>query len=80
MQAKRDDVKTSNNKRNVMNTFFDMTRPFDLQGIPVGLFALIALTSVAILQLENISIFKSFCEYNQKINHPKKIKNIVSVL
>ncbi|MAD16728.1 MAG: hypothetical protein CL579_11725 [Alteromonadaceae bacterium] len=51
MQAKRDDVKTSNNKRNVMNTFFDMTRPFDLQGIPVGLFALIALTSVAILQL-----------------------------
>ncbi|WP_041713419.1 2-hydroxycarboxylate transporter family protein [Paraglaciecola sp. T6c] len=54
MQTKRADVETSNNKRTVMNTLFDTSKSFDLQGIPMGLFVLIAITSVAILQLDEL--------------------------
>lgn len=51
MPAKSSEVKVLDKKKGLIAKLFDTSRPFDLQGIPLALFALLAVISVAILQL-----------------------------
>ena len=51
MQSKRSEVKALNTEDGVLGKIFDISKPFDIQGIPLTLFVLIAVTSVATVHL-----------------------------
>jgi Na+/citrate or Na+/malate symporter len=51
MQPKHSEFKAENKKSGLLTKLFDTARPFDIQGIPFVLFLLIAVLSVAIVQL-----------------------------
>ena len=51
MQSKRSAVKALDKQQGVIAKIFDTSKPFDIQGIPIPLFVLIAVVSVAIVQL-----------------------------
>lgn len=51
MQPERSEVKALDKRAGLLTRLFDLSKPFDIQGIPLGLFAFIAVMSVAILHL-----------------------------